>query len=242
MLSPTLVCGARFCRTSGGCFFIAFFRRRRRDLGRMAGVPDGRIWRHRCTGVSLDCVGQIIVFLASRFEFQVARCRPIQVSGRGLTDGALFARCRHLGFRRPVVRQSSIRCFPNLITVYRPGFRVAALATFALFLGGCPVLIQGNVRNDSGKPVFHLTDWKPFEEPIPIGESRTTRLYYPGACVELVVDDTSRYFIVPEPPTEAQLSGYWNPTYSVVLRPDGLFFEGGNRLLTRFEEAAACGD
>lgn len=119
-------------------------------------------------------------------------------------------------------------------------FSVPLLIGLALSLGGCPILIQGNVRNDSGKTVYHLTDWKPFQEPIPIGESRKTRLYYPGACIELIVDDASQFYKVPEPPLEAQLSGYWNPTYSVVLRPDGLFFESRDTLLGKFEEVDAC--
>ena len=111
--------------------------------------------------------------------------------------------------------------------------------TFVLV--GCPVLIQANVRNDSGKPVSHLTDWKPFEEPIPLGEARKIRLFYEGACFELIVGGTSRFYEVPELPPEAQLSGYWNPTYSVVLRPDGLFFESGGALLGRFDEVGECG-
>ncbi len=118
--------------------------------------------------------------------------------------------------------------------------RVAILAGLVFLLGGCLVPIQANLRNDSDMAVFHLTDWKPFEEPIPIGEARKVRLYFPGACIELIVDGTSRFYEVPAPPSEAQLAGYWNPTYSVVLRPDGLFFESNGTLLSRFDEIDDC--
>ena len=91
-------------------------------------------------------------------------------------------------------------------------------------------------------PVFHLTDWKPFEEPIPVGEARKVRLFSPGACIELIVDGASRFYKVPEPPSEAELSGYWNPTYSVVLLPDGLFFESDGTLLSQFDETDNCAE
>jgi len=124
-------------------------------------------------------------------------------------------------------------------TIFRY-FRTLILFTVVFVLAGCPVVIQGNIRNDSGTTVSQMTDWKPFEEPIPLGESRKVQLGYEGACVELIVDGTSMFYQVPEPPPDAQISGYWNPTYSVVMRPDGLFFVSGDTMLSRFDEVDEC--
>ncbi len=96
------------------------------------------------------------------------------------------------------------------------------------------------IRNDSGQPLHHLTDWKPLEEPIPLGESRKVKLFYPGACVELIAGGVSRYFEVPIPSEESRLSGHWYATYSVVFLPDGLYFETDGRAGAKFKEMDDC--
>ena len=107
-------------------------------------------------------------------------------------------------------------------------------------LAGCLPIMNGLVRNESDQEVFHLTEWKPFEEPIPRGEARKLRLSYPGACIELIVGGKHRYYVVPEPPVSALLKGYWNATYAMKLDSQGLQYVGTDGSSMPFSQVASC--
>lgn len=118
--------------------------------------------------------------------------------------------------------------------------RTTVLLITLLVLQGCVAVMKGLVRNDTGREVHHLTDWKPFEEPIPVGEARKVRLSLPGACIELLLDGESHYFIVPVPPRDSEVKSFWSPIYNVVYNSEGLFFVGKESAPLKFEEVSKC--
>ena len=118
--------------------------------------------------------------------------------------------------------------------------KICILPVLCAFLVGCPAIIQGLVKNESDIDVYYLTDWKPFEEPIPPGKSREIRLEFPGACIELIVAGKSRYFEVPIPPDGSEVRGYWYATYSVSFSNNGLYYRTKNGKHVQFKEVDQC--
>jgi hypothetical protein len=117
--------------------------------------------------------------------------------------------------------------------------RTLIAVILSLPISGCIVSFQGVLTNSSDQTVYHLTAWKPFEEPIAPKDTKRIN-FQPLNCLELIIGGESRFFVPPSAPDDVFNPRLFSVDVALLYEATGLYYESKEMGLVKFSEVKSC--